>query len=34
WLWVRGHAGHEGNERADMLANRGVEKASTAYQTE
>ncbi|MCB1949002.1 MAG: ribonuclease HI [Burkholderiales bacterium] len=26
WLWVRGHAGHEGNERADMLANRGVKK--------
>lgn len=24
WLWVRGHAGHEGNERADALANRGV----------
>lgn len=26
WIWVRGHAGHEGNERADALANRGVEK--------
>ena len=25
WLWVRGHAGHEENERADELANRGVE---------
>ncbi len=24
WLWVRGHAGHEGNERADHLANLGV----------
>lgn len=24
WLWVRGHAGHDGNEYADNLANRGV----------
>ena len=24
WHWVRGHAGHDGNERADALANRGV----------
>jgi ribonuclease HI len=26
WIWVRGHAGHEGNEKADALANRGVEE--------
>ena len=25
WKWVRGHNGHPGNERADGLANRGVE---------
>lgn len=25
WIWVRGHAGHDGNEQADRLANRGVE---------
>ncbi len=24
WHWVRGHAGHEGNERADARANRGL----------
>ena len=24
WHWVKGHAGHPENERADVLANRGV----------
>jgi len=26
WAWVKGHAGHPENERADALANRGVEE--------
>ncbi len=25
WFWVRGHAGHPENERADALARRGIE---------
>ena len=29
WCWVRGHAGHVENERADVLARRGVEQVRT-----
>ncbi len=27
WVWVKGHAGHLENERADCLARQGVEQA-------
>ena len=27
WHWVKGHAGHPENERADQLANIGLEEA-------
>lgn len=26
WHWVKGHAGHPENERADQLANQGVDE--------
>jgi len=30
WRWIKGHAGHEFNERADELARRGMEEVLAA----
>ncbi|MFZ4682630.1 MAG: RNase H family protein, partial [Terrimicrobiaceae bacterium] len=34
WQWLKGHAGHEGNERCDELANAAMDKIQAKFTPE
>jgi ribonuclease HI len=34
WHWLKGHAGHAGNERCDLLANEAIAKIKKAFPPE
>jgi ribonuclease HI len=31
WQWVKGHSGHDENERVDALANKAIDEMSKAF---
>ena len=33
WRWIKGHAGHPENERADRLANRAIDEMSPSLRS-
>ena len=34
WSWIKGHAGHSGNERCDQLANEAIAKLKKTFTRE
>ncbi len=34
WNWLKGHAGHDGNERCDLLANEAISKIKKTFTPE